>query len=147
MDDSITYQFQSMAMQALVCCAITFVGSGLGCAFWIDFRRRTGRGWARAGTVVWVLGTLIGLGFGMLSTQPGQVTRLTASRSGLRLESGLLGPTVELAWSEVRVVDIQRDRLVVETGRGAVFTSAVVYRGDQQKLLWSIAARRPASDQ
>lgn len=139
MEQVFSYQFQSESVALLIFAGLAFAGLGLGSMFWIDFRRRSSVAWHVAGTLAMVSGLLMGLAFGYRATQPEYFKRLTAGNEGLALDYHLFGEDALLGWSDIEDISIRGDRLVVEAGPAGRHASAVVYRGDQDRLLRSLA--------
>ena len=143
MEEVFSREFQSSSMAAFTFLGLTVIGSGLGFAFWLDFRRRFENGGNVAGTIVLIAGTLLGVGFGYLTTQPGHFKNLTADKDGIGIDYGFLTSRVFLRWKDVENVEIQRDRLTITSMSGDSFQSPVVYRGEQSQLVQSIIAFMP----
>lgn len=143
MQEIFSYQFQSTSLAIFTFLAFIFIGSGFGFMFWLDFRKRFAVGGHAAGLFVLIVGTLVGLGFGYLSTQPGYIAHVTATREGLTLDYLLFAPRVSLAWDAVDKIDIQQHRLLILDKGGDRYISPVVYRGDQKMMLQSIRALMP----
>ena len=136
--------FHAESVTWFVFCGLTFVGFGLGLMFWIDFRRRYLRHGKVAGIIVWVVGSLLGVFFGYLATQPEYFKVLTADNDGIRLRYYLLANDVLLPWNEIKDISIKQNPLVVETTHDQSYRSSVVYRGAQSRLLESITQLMPS---
>ncbi|NEX23110.1 hypothetical protein G3480_22895 [Thiorhodococcus mannitoliphagus] len=143
MEQTFLYQFQSVYMTWYILGGVTFVGFGLGFAFWLDFRRRLSQSWHIAGLIVLFAGSLIGVFFGYQATQPEYFKKLTANDDGIRFAYHLFTSDVFLRWSDIRAMSIQNNRLVIETRQAATYSSPVVYRGNQEQLLSSISRLMP----
>jgi hypothetical protein len=144
MEPVLSYQFQSEAAALFIFWGVTAVGAGLGCVFWLDFRRRSSRAWRMASVSVLLCGVLLGGFFGYLAAQPEYFKRLSADSEGVRLEYYLLREDAFLHWADIQSVSLRANRLVI-VGRKPVATyrSPVVYRGDQERLLRSLEHMMP----
>lgn len=141
-----SYQFQSGFITLVIFAVLILVGAGLGFVFWLDFRRRGTRAWRNAGIVVMLAGALIGAGFGYRATQPEYFKAITANEDGVRLEYHHFTDDVLLRWPDIDGFSIQGDRLFIEAGQAGSYSSAVVHRPQQQRLLRSLRRLMPAND-
>jgi len=144
MEQVFSYQFQSEATSLFIFWGVMAVGAGLGFMFWLDFRRRPSSAWRMAAATVLLFGALLGAFFGYLSAQPKYFKKLSANNGGVRLEYYLLHEDAFLHWDDIQSVSFRANRLVIIGGRPmATYSSPVVYRGDQERLLRSLELMMP----
>jgi hypothetical protein len=143
MEEFFSYQFQSTSIAVFTFIGLTLVGFGLGLMFWIDFRRRFIDRGQIAGLVVIIVGTLLGMYFGYLTTQPGYFKNLKANTDGIWLDYHWFAAPVFLGWNEIERIEIQRDRLLVISKSADSYKSPVVYRDNQTQLLQSVTSWMP----
>lgn len=144
MEQVTSYQFQSEATVLFVFWGVTAVGAGLGFTFWLDFRRRRSNAWRRAAATVLLTGALLGASFGYLSAQPEYFKKLSANNDGVQLEYYLLHEDAFLHWDDIQSVSLRANRLVIIGGRPiATYSSPVVYRGHQERLLRLLKVMMP----
>jgi hypothetical protein len=120
---------------------LTLAGLSLGFLFWLNFRARFSRGGHAAGlNALNALnaGILLGALFGYQATQPGYFKALAGDHDGIRLEYYLPGNDILPRWGDIESVGIPKDRLTIIARQGAIYTSSVVYVGDQAGLLRSL---------
>lgn len=135
MEQTVSYQFQSLYITWVIFGGLAFVGFGLGFMFWLDFRTRFSTAGNIAGLVVLLAGSLLGTLFGYQATQPGYFKQLTANEGGVNLRYYLPAADVAVGWSEIERISILDDRLLIQTHQEVAYSSPVVYRGDQDQLL------------
>jgi hypothetical protein len=139
MEQIFSYQFQSESIAWLIFGGLTFVGVGLGYMFRLDFRKRFSKRGNLAGLMVLVAGSLLGVVLGYRAAQPAYFKKLTASTDGIRLEYYPLTADVLLPWNDIESISLQQNRLSIRGRQGVDYRSPVVYRGDQERLLQSLA--------
>ena len=143
METVFSYEFRSPILLWYIFLGLFFVGFVLGLLFFIGFRRRFPSYGREAGWTVLVVATLMGCSAGFIAAQPDYFNHLIADRGSLTLTYHLPRQQVQLEWTDIEDVRIERNRVAVICHDGSVYASPVVYRGARDDLIQSIRTVMP----